>query len=90
MDDPTSGSRTLRHTSQAGESSLDHQKISAMTSPQASGHWLQYPWLLCVGHDWAEDKTLVHIKEKRKARITATFTNLNKETVEKTRDSEDI
>ena len=45
---------------------------------------LQSPWLLCVGGvDWETNTTLCNTRDELKARITAAFTNLHKETSER-------
>ncbi|CAI9715721.1 Hypothetical predicted protein [Octopus vulgaris] len=83
-----SGNRTLHHATQAGEPSHGCQTISATTSPLTSGHLTRQTAAPLDYHMWdtverETNKTCYNTKDELKARIMAAFTNLNKETVQK-------
>ena len=79
-----SGIRTLCQATQAGESSVCYQKISETTSPLTSSHLTP---LITVPLDHymqsaveqETNKTQCNTKDEVKARILASFMNLNKE-----------
>ena len=82
-----SGNRTLRHIKQTGELSLDFEKISASTSPLTSGHLtsqIAIPLIIMCGAQLIKRPTKLWLTPKMKARITAVFSNLSKETIRKT------
>ena len=77
-----SGNRTLLDTTQAGEPRIASQKISASTSPLTSDHLTPQIAIIMCGVQLS--KSPRKTKDELKARITAAFTNLNKENVGKT------
>ena len=88
LEDPTSGNRTFCRTTQTGEPSVGCEKI---LRPQHHNIWVPnsqdcnplrcYLWGKVK---WQANKIPCNNKKELKARITAEFTNLNKETVEHT------
>ena len=82
MDKPTSGNRTLRHATRAGKPSLDCEKTSSTASPLTSGRLTPKVEILFIIMCKAK-KIPRSTKKELKAKITAAFTNLEKETVGK-------
>ena len=84
---PTSSYRTLPYAKQAGEPSFGCYKISAITSLLTSGHSntkIAIPLIIMWGTiEQTINKTLRHTKDELKARIMATFADLDKESFKK-------
>ena len=84
LEDSAFGKRTLLHSTQAGEPNIDCEKISATSSLLTSGSLnLLIAIALWGTVEWETNKSLCSTKDELKARMMATYTNLNQETNKK-------
>ena len=83
-----SNNRTLRHATQAGETSVGREKVFVTISHVASGHLTTQIAISLDYYVWGTveretNKTPCNAKDGLTARMTGAFTNLKKETVRK-------